>query len=296
MDLRQADLSRESVIGKNQLGPEVLHIKKTHFNWLKLSIAAISFMVIALGVTLFQLNKQHQQQLQENTRLISKINELRNQVSDDASQLSLISASNDSSQTKALGYINGIQLKLKKINDYLSRRGLKEVSFRTPKIKETNSTEKKTANLKIYSKFNSYLDKLVSNIASVPMGYPRISAFTSFFGYRGNPFEFGRNEFHPGLDFRGQVGDQVKCTASGRIVFTGRAGGYGNCIKIQHADNLQTWYGHLSHINVREGQRVNVGEVIGRVGSTGRSTGPHLHYEVRKNGRPVNPIQYLSLN
>ncbi|QJD98310.1 M23 family metallopeptidase [Mucilaginibacter robiniae] len=128
------------------------------------------------------------------------------------------------------------------------------------------------------------------------MGYPRISAFTSFFGYRGNPFEFGRNEFHPGLDFRGNVGDPVKCTAKGRVIFTGRAGGYGNCVRIKHIDNIETWYGHLSHINVREGQEVSVGDIIGKVGSTGRSTGPHLHYEVRRNGKPVNPKEYLSLN
>jgi murein DD-endopeptidase MepM/ murein hydrolase activator NlpD len=129
------------------------------------------------------------------------------------------------------------------------------------------------------------------------MGYPRAANFTSFFGYRGNPFDFGgRNEFHPGLDFKGKVGDPVKCTASGKVIFTGKAGGYGNCVRIQHLGNIETWYGHLSRINVHEGQHVTVGDVIGKVGSTGRSTGPHLHYEVRRNGKPVNPVQYLTLN
>ncbi len=293
MDLKQADLSRESVVGKNRLDPKTLQFKTVHLNWLKTGMAVIMAILIALSVTLLQLNRQHTRALDENARLQSKVNALQGQVNDDASQLSLITSSADSNNIKALGYIEGIQLKLKKINDYLNRRGLKEMSFRSIK---TKIQEHKVSNLQVYARYNNYLEQLVTNIAMIPMGYPRISAFTSFFGYRSNPFDFGRNEFHPGLDFRGQVGDMVKCTASGKIIFAGRAGGYGNCIKIQHAGNLQTWYGHLSHINVRRGQRVTVGETIGRVGSTGRSTGPHLHYEVRKNGKPVNPAQYLSYN
>lgn len=205
-----------------------------------------------------------------------------------------MTASSDSTNNRALTYIESIQSKLTKINDYLSRRGLRGVSFRT--VSASTAKGKKASPVELYAKYNNYLAQLVSNVAMIPMGYPRISSFTSFFGYRSNPFDFGRHEFHPGLDFRGQVGDIVKCTASGRVIFTGRAGGYGNCVKIKHTSSLETWYGHLSHINVREGQEVTVGQVIGKVGSTGRSTGPHLHYEVRKNGKPVNPVQYLTLN
>jgi murein DD-endopeptidase MepM/ murein hydrolase activator NlpD len=293
MDLKQADLSRGNGVGKNQLNPKVLQIKSTYVNWLKASVAVIIAVVIALSVSLLQLKKQHEAQQTENTRLLTQISELQTQVADGANRLNLISASTDSNQTKALSYIDGIQAKLGKINNYLSRRGLHTMSFKAPKAK---ADSKKNANLKLYAKFNGYLERLVNNVAAIPMGYPRVSTFTSFFGYRGNPFDGGRNEFHPGLDFRGQTGDMVKSTASGRVIFTGRAGGYGNCIRIQHAGDLQTWYGHLSHINVREGQRVTVGDVIGRVGNTGRSTGPHLHYEVRKDGKAVNPVQYLTLN
>jgi murein DD-endopeptidase MepM/ murein hydrolase activator NlpD len=76
----------------------------------------------------------------------------------------------------------------------------------------------------------------------------------------------------------------------------GPNGGYGNCVRIKHINNLETIYGHLSHINVRPGQKVSVGDIIGKVGSTGRSTGSHLHYEVRRNGKAVNPKEYLTLN
>jgi murein DD-endopeptidase MepM/ murein hydrolase activator NlpD len=96
-------------------------------------------------------------------------------------------------------------------------------------------------------------------------------------------------EFHPGIDFKGKRGDEVKCTASGKVVFAGWAGGYGNCIRIQHINDIQTVYGHLSKIKVKVGQQVNLGDEIGLVGSTGHSTGAHLHYEVRRHGKANKP-------
>ncbi|RFZ81865.1 peptidase M23 [Mucilaginibacter terrenus] len=247
-------------------------------------------MVMVLMSAIMRLNNQVVQQSQENSRLHSQIATLQGEIDKTTEDAMLASAEKEGNRSKAVGYIESIQSKLKSINNYLSKRGLRSISFKT-----VNISNKKN-DTKMYSEFNAYLDKLVNNIAYMPMGYPKLSSFTSFFGYRGNPFDFGGSEFHPGLDFRGQKGDAVKCTASGRVIWASRAGGYGNCVKIKHTNGLETWYGHLSKISVREGQRVTVGDVIGKVGSTGRSTGPHLHYEIRKNGQPVNPKQYLSLN
>ena len=101
---------------------------------------------------------------------------------------------------------------------------------------------------------------------------------------------------HSGIDFKGEKGDEAKCTANGRVESAGWYGGYGNCVRIMHANNIETLYGHLSRITVKVGQEVTAGQKIGEVGSTGRSTGTHLHYEIRKNGKPVNPVSYLSLN
>jgi murein DD-endopeptidase MepM/ murein hydrolase activator NlpD len=293
MNLKQADVSVGNGVGKNQLRPKVLQVRARYLTALKVFVGITVALVIALTVTIYKLNEQTRIQTEENGRLLNQVSSLKTQVDDNLETLSLVTAQKDSSNSKALGYIESIQTKLKTINNYLSRRGLKSVSFKT--IKAGNKTSKADNN-KLYQKYNRYLSKLVDNIAEMPMGYPRVSSFTSFFGYRGNPFDFGRNEFHPGLDFRGKMGDQVKCTASGRVIFTGRAGGYGNCVRIQHINGIETWYGHLSRITVRDGQKVSVGDIVGRVGSTGRSTGPHLHYEVRRNGKPVNPVQYLSLN
>ncbi|QKJ33210.1 M23 family metallopeptidase [Mucilaginibacter mali] len=193
-----------------------------------------------------------------------------------------------------MSYIGSIEQKLTKINDYLSKRGLHGFSFK--RIAPAKKADSKGKTEAIYSDYDNYLTRLVNNVAYMPMGYPRVSAFTSFFGYRGNPFDFGNSEFHPGIDFRGKTGDPVKCTANGTVEFAGPAGGYGNCVRIKHINNLVTVYGHLSRISVRTGQKVSVGDVIGKVGSTGRSTGAHLHYEVRRNGKAVNPKEYLSLN
>lgn len=115
---------------------------------------------------------------------------------------------------------------------------------------------------------------------------------TSPFGVRLDPF-LGKPAIHTGIDLRGETGDPVHVTASGRVTRAGWAGGYGNMIEVDHGNGLSTRYGHLSKIEVKVGQHVTIGETIGRVGSTGRSTGSHLHYETRVNGEPVDPQKFL---
>jgi murein DD-endopeptidase MepM/ murein hydrolase activator NlpD len=115
---------------------------------------------------------------------------------------------------------------------------------------------------------------------------------TSSFGFRIDPF-LGRPALHSGMDLRGELGDPVRATAAGRVVVAGPWGGYGNLVEIDHGAGLATRYGHLSHIAVEEGQWVEVGAFLGEIGSTGRSTGPHLHYEVRVDGAAVDPGRTL---
>ncbi|TSD64103.1 M23 family metallopeptidase [Inquilinus sp. KBS0705] len=277
---------------KNDAPHRVVTLKARHFNTIKYVIATVMIVVMGLMTVIIRLNSQAQKQSEENSRLHSQVAALQTQIDKGEQDALLLNAQKDGNRSAAVGYIQGIQNKLKTINNYLSKRGLRGLSFKSVNI----DSDKPKSDTKIYSDFNNYLDKLVNNIAYMPMGYPRLSSFTSFFGYRSNPFDFGGGEFHPGIDFKGHKGDPVKCTASGRVIFAGRSGGYGNCVRIKHVNNIETWYGHLSKITVKEGQRVTVGDVIGKIGSTGRSTGPHLHYEIRKNGHPVNPKQYLSLN
>jgi len=115
---------------------------------------------------------------------------------------------------------------------------------------------------------------------------------SSPFGYRIDPF-LGKPELHPGVDLVQDFGSAVRATAGGRVTHAGPMGGYGDMVEIDHGNGLVTRYGHLSEILVSEGDEVAPGAPIGRLGSTGRSTGPHLHYEVRVDGEPVDPERFL---
>jgi murein DD-endopeptidase MepM/ murein hydrolase activator NlpD len=124
------------------------------------------------------------------------------------------------------------------------------------------------------------------------LSWPVSGTITSPFGYRQNPFG-GAPDFHPGLDIAAPMGTTVTAAASGTVISAGWYGGYGNYILIDDGGGMATGYGHLSQIFVSNGQQVQKGQAIGAVGSTGRSTGPHLHFEVRINGKPTDPAAYL---
>lgn len=120
-------------------------------------------------------------------------------------------------------------------------------------------------------------------------------SLTSHFGTRSDPFN-GRRARHNGIDIPGAIGTPIFATADGTVGRAQRLGGYGNYVELEHGNAIETRYGHLSAIAVTSGQRVRRGDIIGYMGSTGRSTGSHLHYEVRIAGAPVNPIPFVEEN
>lgn len=129
--------------------------------------------------------------------------------------------------------------------------------------------------------------------ASLPLAAPvASSAVTSPFGVRADPF-FGKAAMHTGIDFAEQAGAAVKATAPGKVIFAGENAGYGRMVEIDHGNGLSTRYAHLSSITIAVGEAIAAGAVVGRVGTTGRSTGPHLHYEVRRAGEAVDPSRFL---
>jgi len=138
------------------------------------------------------------------------------------------------------------------------------------------------------------VERLTHTLGTVPVRKPIVGDIdlTSSFGVRSDPFGRGP-AMHSGLDFRSGHGDPVRATANGKVVTAGWNGGYGKMVEIDHGNDITTRYGHLSEIEVRAGQTVRVGQTIGRVGSTGRSTGPHLHYETRIDGDAVDPQKFL---
>ena len=138
-----------------------------------------------------------------------------------------------------------------------------------------------------------YFEDKRSLYASTPSVWPVRGWVTSPFGNRTSPFS-GILKFHEGMDIAAQTGTPVVAPADGVIIKAGFSTGYGNMVEISHGYGLRTIFGHNSRLNVKAGQRVRRGDVISYVGDTGSSTGPHLHYEVRVNGLPVNPVKYMN--
>ena len=154
----------------------------------------------------------------------------------------------------------------------------------------------KVGNTSFKALFDSWkkLDQLQDGVIAVPSDKPvKTAAFTSGYGVRSDPFR-GAAAMHAGIDLSGPLGTPIYATADGTVTTAEwNNGGYGNLVKIDHGRGIETRYGHLSAYIVSPGQRVTRGQLIGRMGSTGRSTGSHLHYEVRIDGRAVNPIPFM---
>lgn len=145
------------------------------------------------------------------------------------------------------------------------------------------------------SEVSPALNATLRREAAIPFGYPirgqtRIS---SHFGYRRNPFGWGF-EFHNGIDFPAHTGTAVRVTGAGEVIEAGWNGPFGLAVVVDHGFGYRTLYAHLSSISVRVGQSLERGDRVGAVGSTGRSTGPHLHYTIFRNGSEVNPVAYLN--
>ena len=138
-------------------------------------------------------------------------------------------------------------------------------------------------------------EQLSRTLVRVPVRKPVTGEvdLSSTFGVRVDPF-LHIAAMHTGLDFRGDAGEPIHATAAGTVSNAGWSGGYGKMVEIDHGNGLSTRYGHLSQIDVKAGDNIRIGQVVGRMGSTGRSTGPHLHYETRIEGEAVDPQRFLN--
>lgn len=282
MKFSKSDFSTVLIISSNKGEAKSLRFKTKHINRLKLYSFTIVITIFVLTCAIIFLSVELSKIEKERIAYNKEISNLKKQIP----------LSTDKAQIR--NYIENIENKLKKINQYLIKRGIK--GFKIDEIGGNNDATVDLSSEEIYALYDERLADFLLGVALTPMGYPANHAINSAYGYRGDPIRRGRVEFHPGIDFKGRKGDSVKSTADGEVVIAGWFQGYGKCVKIKHKNNLETLYGHLSKINVKVGQTVNTGQVVGHVGSTGHSTGDHLHYEVRKNGKPVNPKSFLSIN
>lgn len=186
-----------------------------------------------------------------------------------------------------------ITTQMNEVNNLLVSKGIQKPNQKNGDvIPEISSPFEMSDN----SQFERYVEEFKQEIANTPVGSPLDGKITSSFGFRSNPFGGSGRESHKGLDMSAPNGRPVKCTAEGKVVFAGYRGDYGNLVIISHGEEYQTYYGHLSEILVKEGQEVKVSTFIGKVGSTGRSTGPHLHYEILRNNKKINPKTFIKIN
>ena len=142
------------------------------------------------------------------------------------------------------------------------------------------------------NELSQFLKEQKSLLACTPSLAPTNGWYSSGFGYRISPFT-NQREFHKGLDIATRIGTPIIAPADGLVISVGREGNYGRMIAINHGYNMKTRYGHLHKFRVKKGDRVKRGQIIAEVGKSGRTTGPHLHYEVLLNGVPVNPLRYI---
>lgn len=147
-----------------------------------------------------------------------------------------------------------------------------------------------------YAELESALDRL-EGLRGVSEKFPfsapmPMNTLSSRFGVRSDPF-LGKRALHSGIDYAARSGTPVRATAAGKVVRAGRSGGYGNLVEIDHGNGVKTRFGHMSRIDVKVGDDIMRGTQLGAVGSTGRSTGPHLHYEVRRDGRAIDPLRFI---
>jgi murein DD-endopeptidase MepM/ murein hydrolase activator NlpD len=258
-------------------GPSILKpiqvSNKLLLNWKKYLAVLSLFFCSLLGIIVcLIINNIQQSEFQE--KLSKKLNRMH----------SLLAAVDTNAARKKF---TSIDQELSVINNSLKARGIQTA---------LKSGKNDFSSFETTDQYERYLDQMVYNISYTPLGLPFHGPITSKFGQRENPFGADNIETHKGMDIKGPMGGPVKATAKGTVQFAGQKNGFGNCIILKHGNGFTTLYGHLSKILVATGEHVEIGQKIGLIGSTGRSTGPHLHYEIHRDGQRIDPESFLTLN
>ncbi len=255
-------------------------------NWKKLACSSLGIVIGFFGIIIYLATKQKAE------AITSQYTETLNQVNQKNRLLSMSKSESEKEINEAKKSFNKIDSTLEIINAKMKKRGLKTIAL----ANAGGPVEVDEGNIELMSSYyEEALAELDKKLGSLPIGVPHHGKITSRFGYRRNPFTNRGREMHSGIDLKGRTGDRIKSTAKGTVTFSGYERDYGYVVKIKHAHNYETRYAHLSKPLVRKGERIAAGDIIGLLGSTGRSTGPHLHYEILKNNKKINPQKYFNL-
>lgn len=275
--------------------------KLKHWGWIGLLFTVLSTAIIFIG-SHFSLNHTMTRLLEENQKLQANIEVTKKSIDVQISDLELM-ARRDNSSYRTIYEIPEISLKdrqqaQRKINGFQQLNDDKQTQSAADLLLEFETLKRmvyvQSKSFDAIAKLVESKDKAIECIPSIRPILMRGIRISALFGYRNDPIS-GRRAMHEGMDFSGQKGTPIH--AAGRGIVEKAEGafyGYGNVILINHGYGYKTLYAHLSKIGVQVGQKVDRGEIIGALGSTGKSTGPHLHYEVHYRNEPINPINFFS--
>jgi murein DD-endopeptidase MepM/ murein hydrolase activator NlpD len=258
--------------------PKTIRIRKSYLK--AFGIFALAFVVFSIFSHLISLKffSERQEIKAEKHKLAQEIKTVASEKQEIEKERELLNSK-----------LKSLEGKLLLVEDYLSKRGIIKGSLPVG----GGSANKASYDLSYLQFLEERAAYLHTSIKDIPLGYPVYGKITSHLGWRKNPFGRGY-EFHSGIDITAPQGSRVLATADGVVEFAGWYRDYGKTVIIRHPSGYLTLYGHLSQVDVKEGQKVKAGDVVGRVGSTGRSTGPHLHYEVIKDNKPIDPSKFLA--
>jgi murein DD-endopeptidase MepM/ murein hydrolase activator NlpD len=285
------------------------HSEKKIFNF-QISLFTISFLILVLsGIIIsfflstsrYTLMKKEMQDLQStqegnlNSMILFKeeLSNLEDSVSEYKNNIKDIIKILGASQTENIFGLGGPETEIKNISEIMGLKSKDEFETELETIKKIN--EDITTSRKVLQNFTKFLAAREEIIQKIPNNWPIIGGgfITSGFGMRRSPFT-GNLAVHQGVDISWWPGAPIRASADGVVVFAGMKGGYGRTVQIQHEYGFQTLYAHLSSIKAYEGKKVQKGEIIGFLGRTGRSTGFHLHYEVRIGTKAVDPMIFMT--
>ncbi len=261
-----------------------------------MAVAFLSFLLVLAGVNIYQgrqavseakrIKSQHEQQQQQVMELNNKLLEMekqRERIEERQEQVRKLVGVSSSLTPTATPSRGGV--------DRNSRTGgtrdLREISAEISNLQYLMD-EQEMEILQLLNHAQTNIDQL----KAIPNYWPVVGRITSTFGYRQSPFGRSR-EFHDGLDIAAPYGTEIRAAADGVVIQSNRVPGWGRIVKISHGNGVVTSYAHNSTNLVKKGDRVTKGSVIAKVGSSGRSTGPHVHFTIEKNGKPVDPLLYL---
>jgi murein DD-endopeptidase MepM/ murein hydrolase activator NlpD len=286
--------------------PETKKVKRiTVPNWMpKVTIISLATIILAIFTIINIIAASNSNLKQEYNSKISEINNLEKENKTKEAELSKLKSQTEELQEKTkevenkLDEIDKLQRQLEKMAGIKSpsRGGGISSNIRPETLKPEEgmdilkeTLEDKEKELEIFIKD---LEKRFEYLESIPDSWPTKGKLTSGFGNRKNPFGRGIR-FHQGIDIANSPGTNILAASKGIVVFSGNRTGYGKVVIINHGYGYETLYAHNQNLLVNVGDEVERGQVIGKMGSTGRSTGPHLHFEVHKDGKPIDPLKML---